>query len=89
VPVVAADVALRLIAPLHPSFFGKESAMLVLSRKLQESIVIGDDIVITVIKLEGKRVRIGIAAPKGVPVRRREVVGAVDPWQRTTPRLGC
>jgi carbon storage regulator len=47
--------------------------MLVLSRKMGESIVINDDIVITVVDIRFDKVRLGIEAPKEVPVHRREV----------------
>lgn len=47
--------------------------MLVLSRKLGETIVIGNDIVVTVVRLGGEKVRLGITAPKGVAVHREEV----------------
>lgn len=47
--------------------------MLVLSRKLDEDICIGDDIVIRVIAINGDKVRLGITAPKATPVHRREV----------------
>ena len=51
--------------------------MLVLSRKKNESIVIGDNIVITVVDVRGDKVRLGIDAPKDVPVHRREVYDAI------------
>ncbi len=47
--------------------------MLVLSRKTQEAIVLGDNIVVTVVAIHGDRVRLGIEAPKDVPVHRGEV----------------
>jgi len=47
--------------------------MLVLSRHEDEQIVIGDDIVITVCRISSDKVRIGIEAPKSVPVHRREI----------------
>jgi carbon storage regulator len=47
--------------------------MLVLSRKKNESIIINDDIVITVVEVRGDRVRLGIQAPKDVPAHRKEV----------------
>lgn len=54
--------------------------MLVLSRKKDESIVINDDITIVVVEIRGDKVRLGIEAPKEVPVHRREVFEAiVDP----------
>jgi len=46
--------------------------MLVLSRQRDESIMIGDNIVITVVDIKGDKVRLGINAPKEVPVHRQE-----------------
>jgi carbon storage regulator len=51
--------------------------MLVLSRKKNESIVIANDIVITVVEVRGDKVRLGIVAPKDVPVHREEVYAAI------------
>ena len=51
--------------------------MLVLSRHIDESIMIGDDIVITVIDIRGDKVRLGIEAPQVVPVHRQEVYEAI------------
>ncbi len=51
----------------------KERAMLVLSRKLNESIVINYDIVVTVLGVKGDRVRLGIEAPGEIPVHRKEL----------------
>ncbi|MEP4148585.1 MAG: carbon storage regulator CsrA [Halioglobus sp.] len=47
--------------------------MLVLSRKAGESLVIGDDIVITVLEIRSQQIRIGISAPREVDVHREEV----------------
>jgi len=47
--------------------------LLVLSRKKSESIVIGDNVLITVVEIRQDRVRLGIDAPKSVTVHRREV----------------
>lgn len=47
--------------------------MLVLTRKLSERLLIGDDICITVVRLEGGQVRLGIDAPRHVPVVRAEL----------------
>ena len=52
--------------------------MLVLSRKKNESIVIDDDITIVVVDIRGDKVRLGIEAPKEVPVHRREVYDAIQ-----------
>src|SRR6185369_7016524 len=51
--------------------------MLVLSRKKNESIVINNDIIITVVEIRGDKVRLGIVAPKDVPVHRQEVYEAI------------
>lgn len=48
--------------------------MLVLSRKLGEKIVIGDNIVVTVVKIDRNQIRIGIEAPGDVPVFREEIL---------------
>ena len=47
--------------------------MLVLSRRLGETLIIGDDVKITVLGISGNQVRLGIAAPKDVSVHREEV----------------
>ena len=47
--------------------------MLVLSRNVDESIVINDNIIVTVVGIKGERVRIGVTAPSDVPVDREEV----------------
>jgi len=51
--------------------------MLVLSRKKDESIVINNDITIVVVEIRGDKVRLGVEAPKEVPVHRREVFEAI------------
>jgi carbon storage regulator len=50
----------------------QEKAVLILSRKLGESVVIGEDIVIRIVELRRSRVRIGIEAPPNVRIRREE-----------------
>lgn len=47
--------------------------MLVLTRKVHQSIMIGDDIEVVVLEVRGEQVRIGIKAPKDVPVHRKEI----------------
>ena len=47
--------------------------MLALSRKQGESIIVGDDIEITVLEIKGEQVKIGISAPKSVPIYRKEI----------------
>lgn len=51
--------------------------MLVLSRKRNEAIVINNEIVVTVIEIRGDKVRLGVEAPKDVPVHRQEVFEAI------------
>ena len=51
--------------------------MLVLSRKKNESIVVNDTIVITVVEIRGDKVRLGIEAPREVPIHRSEVHAAI------------
>jgi len=51
--------------------------MLVLGRKKDERIVIGDDITITVVDIRGDKVRLGVEAPKEVSVHRREIYDAI------------
>jgi carbon storage regulator len=53
--------------------------MLVLSRKANEEIVIGENIRITVVKVAGNKVRIGVTAPKSISIRRPEVDRPADP----------
>lgn len=52
--------------------------MLVLSRKKNESIVIGDGVVVTVVEVRGDKVRLGIVADKGVPVHRQEIFDLIQ-----------
>lgn len=51
--------------------------MLVLSRQRDESIMIGDNIVITIVDIRGDKVRLGINAPTEIPVHRQEVYEAI------------
>jgi carbon storage regulator len=52
--------------------------MLVLSRKKNESIVINNDITIVVVEIRGDKVRLGVEAPKEVPVHRREIYDSIQ-----------
>ena len=61
--------------------------MLVLSRKRSEQIVIGPEIRITVVKLEGNQVRIGIEAPDDMTVLRAELVHDSDDWNPPATNL--
>lgn len=52
--------------------------MLVLSRKRNESVVINDEIVVTIVEVRGDKVRLGIQAPRDVPIHRSEVMAAIQ-----------
>ncbi|MAV37990.1 MAG: carbon storage regulator [Planctomycetaceae bacterium] len=52
--------------------------MLVLSRHRDESIMIGDNIVLTIVDIRGDKVRLGIDAPQEIPVHRQEVYDAIQ-----------
>ena len=58
--------------------------MLVLSRKKNERIVINHDITIMVVEIRGDKVRLGVEAPKEIPVHRREVYDAIRRNEMTT-----
>lgn len=61
-----------------PTAPGKENAMLVLSRQRDETIMIGDDVQVTVVDIRGEKVRLGITAPPHIPVHRKEVYEAIQ-----------
>jgi len=56
--------------------------MLVLTRKLGQNIVIGDGIVVKVLKISNNKVRLGIAAPHEVPVFRQEVIDKIKAFNQ-------
>ena len=58
--------------------------MLVLSRQRDESIIIGDEIKITIVDIRGDKVRLGIEAPTAIPVHRQEVYEAIQRENRKT-----
>jgi len=61
--------------------------MLVLSRQRDESIMIGDNIVVTIVDIRGDKVRLGINAPSEIPVHRQEVYDAIQRENLRASRL--
>ena len=61
--------------------------MLVLSRHRDESIMIGDDIVVTIVDIRGDKVRLGIEAPSAIPVHRQEVYEAIQRENRKATQV--
>jgi carbon storage regulator len=61
--------------------------MLVLSRHRDESIIIGDDVIITIVDIRGDKVRLGIDAPQDIPVHRREVYEAIQRENQKAAKL--
>lgn len=62
--------------------------MLILSRKVNESIMIGDQIAISVVEFKGDQVKLGIKAPKEVKVYRQEVYEAIQLENKAAARTG-
>jgi len=62
--------------------------MLVLSRQRDESIIIGENIVVTIVDIRGDKVRLGIDAPTEIPVHRREVFEAIQRENLQATRMG-
>jgi len=56
--------------------------MLILTRKIGETIIIGDHVEVKVVDVRGNRVRLGISAPKDVPVHRSEVLETIERMQK-------
>jgi carbon storage regulator len=58
--------------------------MLILTRKLAETLRIGDDISVTVLGIQGNQVRLGISAPRSIPVHREEIYARILEEQKAT-----
>src|SRR5690606_5573271 len=69
------------------SILRRSLVMLVLSRQRDESIIIGDNVVITVVDVRGDKVRLGIEAPIEIPVHRREVYEAIQRENRLAAEM--
>lgn len=62
--------------------------MLVLSRKKGQTLIIGEDIVLTVLEVDGDKVKLGIEAPRSVPVYRKEVYDAIVEENKLASEIG-
>jgi carbon storage regulator len=60
--------------------------MLILTRRVGEAIMIGDDVIVTVLGVKGTQVRVGIAAPKHVSVHREEIYERIKREEQATPK---
>lgn len=61
--------------------------MLILARKVGEKVRIGDDIELTVVEVRGEVVRLGILAPRGIPVHREEIYTAIQAENRAAAKV--
>ena len=61
--------------------------MLVLSRQVDESIIVNDNIIITVLAIEGDRIKIGIDAPRDIPILRQELWQAINEQEKVATDL--
>jgi carbon storage regulator len=62
--------------------------MLILTRRVGESLMVGDDITITVLGVKGNQVRIGVNAPKDVAVHREEIFNRIHEGEEAPPEEG-
>ena len=80
-----AGVHRRVVAGVT-NVLGREMPMLVLTRKSNQSIMIGDEIEVSVLAIMGEKVRIGIEAPRSVPVFRKEVYVEIQQERGEAPQ---
>jgi carbon storage regulator len=63
--------------------------VLVLSRKRGESIVIGNDVRVTILEVHGERVKLGFAAPAELPIHREEIQRKIEGRVPALPQVAC
>lgn len=61
--------------------------MLILTRRVGETVMIGNDVAITVLAVKGNQVRVGVSAPKDMPVHREEVFDRIKKEDGQVPKL--
>jgi carbon storage regulator len=67
---------------------GEETAMLILTRRVGETVVIGDDVDVTVLGVKGNQVRLGVKAPREVSVHREEIYKRIKDEEQAAPDHG-
>jgi carbon storage regulator len=61
--------------------------MLVLTRKIDESVVIAENIIVTILDIEGDKVKLGIEAPREIPILRKELLDAIREQEQVANQL--
>ena len=74
---------LAMLRPMRP-YFDQGVAMLILTRRVGETVMIGNDITVTVLGVKGNQVRVGVNAPKEVPVHREEIYERIKREEQST-----
>jgi carbon storage regulator len=67
---------------------GEETAMLILTRRVGETVIIGNDVDVTVLGVKGNQVRLGVKAPREVSVRREEIYKRIKEEERASQDNG-
>jgi carbon storage regulator len=71
--IFARAACIYIFQAVHRAEIAKEKGMLILTRRVGETLMVGDEVTVTVLGVKGNQVRIGINAPKDVAVHREEI----------------